>query len=156
MNSYFLRHEHTLEKSHHLYAVVKRIRSLFISPLPLMCLSLVLSACAIGPQVKVQRVDDQHYQATTLVQVLYQNPIRHYHVIAHLSIQGVPGQSPSQLLAALQDQASELGAEAIIIKETNTQSPPSLIYSPSGGQFSSRNSKIVTTYHAIAIRFTRN
>lgn len=142
--------------SHIQYHVMKRPGSFLIRPLSLLTLLMALSACANGPQVRVKPIGHLHYQAATLVQILYQKPIRSYYIIGYLSIQGVTGQSPAQLVAALQDKAAELGAEAIIIQESTTQRPPSLSYTPSGGQFTSSNAQPITSYQATAIRFTRD
>lgn len=120
----------------------------------LFIVTILLSACAVGPDSDLHKVSVDHASASVLVEVLYHKPRRPYRVVGRLHIQGVMGQSEAQLLAALQKRASALGAQAIIVQQQGATEPPSLQYNPAGGQFSMQPTQTIPAFAALAIRFT--
>lgn len=98
--------------------------------------SLVLIGCAgQGPEVVVRPVAAAHYAPTALVQVLEGLPRHPYAELAHMRADAPAGMSRAQLLAALQQAAGKLGADAIVVTRLSREGPPadSLRFAPSGG-----------------------
>ncbi|MGC8730961.1 MAG: hypothetical protein ACP5RC_01720 [Halothiobacillaceae bacterium] len=122
----------------------------------LLCGALLLSACASGPELQVQTLGTQHYPPTALVEVLSAAPPQPYLTIARLQIRGTSGQSPAQLLSALQAKAAALGANAIIVQDQTQTLPPTVNYNPSGGQYIAVPGQTIPAFSAQAIRFTDN
>ena len=71
-----------------------------------------------------------------------------------MRVQGLPGQSPTQLIAAIQGKAAALGAQAVIVHEKIITEPPTVTYNPSGGEYTTRPGQTIPEVSAVAIRFT--
>ncbi len=121
-----------------------------------VCLAIVgilLGACATGSDVRIQMLSTQTFPETNVVQVLSALPARPYVELARMDVQGQPGESPAQLLAAIQAKAAMLGADAVVVREGGRTLPPKVEYNPSGGQYSASPSQYLAAYSAIAIHF---
>ncbi len=97
-----------------------------------------LSGCAGQPGVAI---DVTHlegwgtYQPEAFIQVLQAPPATPFVPIARLTVNGVAGMDRAQALAALQQRAKELGANAIVITDQTESAAPSLTFNPSGGTY---------------------
>lgn len=76
------------------------------------------------------------YPPQPFVQVLQSRPAGGYVPVARLSISGSSGLDRAQALAALQQRARELGANAIIVNDETEPATPQLTLNPSGGSYS--------------------
>jgi hypothetical protein len=120
--------------------------------LVLLAILLSLASCASGPDIHVQSLTRQQYAPTSLVEVLSAPPAKPYVEIARIRVQGSAGESPAQLLAALQAKAGALGADAIIVKDESSSLPPAVTYNPSGGQYTAVPGQTIPAFSALAIR----
>ena len=67
--------------------------------------------------------------------MLQDRPAGGYVPVARLSISGSSGLDRAQALAALQQKAGALGANAIIVNDETEPEPPRLTFNPSGGSY---------------------
>lgn len=75
------------------------------------------------------------YPPQPFVQVLQDRPARGYVPVARLSINSSSGLDRAQALAALQQKARALGANAIIVNDETEPESPQLTFNPSGGSY---------------------
>lgn len=118
----------------------------------LLPLAAALTGCASGPSVHVQRLTEQRFPPAAYVQVLSAPPQQPYTAVARLSAQGAAGQDPAQLLALLQAQAAQLGANAIVVQDrSRSLPPPAPAFNPAGGQYQQPVGQTLPDYTALAI-----
>lgn len=122
-------------------------------------LSLIglLAACASAPvAISVQPLaGNGAYPAQAYIQVLESRPSTSYVPVARLVATGSAGLAEPQVLAALEDKARELGANALIVRNETTRTQPSLTYSPSGGQYAVSAPTPVPKYVGLAIHLPK-
>ncbi len=75
------------------------------------------------------------YPPEAFTQVLQSPPSTSYVPIARLAINGVAGLDRAQALAALEQRARELGANALIVTDQTQPAVPNLTFNPSGGTY---------------------
>jgi hypothetical protein len=75
------------------------------------------------------------YQPEPFIQVLQAPPATAYVPIARLVVNGAAGLDRAQALAAIEQRARELGANALIVTDQTGPQMPSLTFNPSGGTY---------------------
>lgn len=75
------------------------------------------------------------YGAQPYIEVLETTPSSGYIAIARIVATGSAGMTETQVLAALEQKARELGANGIVVENKSTTSEAKLMYSPAGGQY---------------------
>lgn len=117
----------------------------------------LLAACASAPvAISVHPLAGSGaYPSQAYIQVLESPPNSSYVPVARIVATGSTGLAKPQVLAALEDKARELGANAVIVRNETTRTQPSLTYSPSGGQYAVAAPATVPRFVAIAIHFSK-
>lgn len=97
-----------------------------------------LAACASAPvAISVHPLAGEGaYPPQAYINVLGAPPSGNYVPVARLVATGAAGLAEPQVLAALEDKARSLGANALVVKNETTTTQGGITYSPSGGQYS--------------------
>jgi hypothetical protein len=98
---------------------------------------LLLGGCAAQPgSVEVTRLAGSGaYPPQAFIKVLNAPPTQAYVPIARLVVSAAAGLDRAQALAAMQQKARELGANALIVSEEAQPPAPALTFNPSGGSY---------------------
>lgn len=118
-----------------------------------LLLGAALAGCAGGPLVRVEPLTQVVYPPSQLVEVLQAPPQRPYVALARLRGEAPAGTAGVQVVAALQQKAAALGADAIIVRDESRQVPARFQYNPAGGQYQSTPPEVIPIYSALAIRW---
>lgn len=117
----------------------------------------LLAACAGEPvAISVHPLaGNGAYPAQPFIQVLKSPPSGSYVPVARLVATSSAGLAEPQVLAALEDKARELGANAIIVRNETTTTQPGLTYSPSGGHYAVAAPTAVPKFLGLAIHVSK-
>lgn len=113
----------------------------------------LLAACAGSPvALSVQDLAGKGlYPPQPYVDVLTAPPPAGYVPVARLVATGAAGLEPAQILAAIEEKARELGANAVIVTDETRGGGTSLAYNPAGGQYGFTGPSASPRYAALAI-----
>jgi hypothetical protein len=116
-------------------------------------IAFLLIGCASEPaMIDVQYLSGKGaYPPQPYITVLNSTPSTNYVSIANLVATGSPGLTKTQLLAALQQKAQALGANAIIVTDESQTVTPNIAYNPAGGQYSVVPPQAVPKFSGLAI-----
>ncbi|MGC8712908.1 MAG: hypothetical protein ACP5RH_10995 [Leptodesmis sp.] len=119
-----------------------------------LAIAALLAGCATQP-VALQVKDLAGYGTFAppqFIKVLASPPLAGtFMPIARITALGANGMKEAQVLAALEDKARLLGANALIIKNESATLPPQLTYNPAGGQYVMSMPEAEPKYTALAI-----
>lgn len=118
-----------------------------------LSIALLLAGCASAPVAL--EVDDLAgkgaYAPSPFITVLNSAPIGTYVPIAQIVATGSAGITRTQILAALQDKAEKLGANAIIVQDQSEVLTPDITANPAGGQYSIPTPTTLPKFTGLAI-----
>jgi hypothetical protein len=118
----------------------------------LLCAMVLVACTASQPQV-VRPTGTTVYPPTQFVEVLDSAPSRPYVEIGVIDVPGEPGALRAQVLAQVQASAQQIGADAVILRDTSRQAPTAPRLNPTTGQYDTTGGQLIPSYKGIAIKY---
>lgn len=119
----------------------------------LFVLVSLLASCTGSPvALSVQDLAGKGmYPPQPYVDVLSALPSAPYVPVARLVATGASGLEPAQIVAAIEDKARQLGANAVVLSDETRSGGSTLAYNPAGGQYGFSGPSAPPRYGALAI-----
>ncbi len=119
-------------------------------------LVLLLVACApLAPDVRRTEGAPVFPASSFPPEVLAQAPSRPHVQVGVIDAKGVLGQTPSQVISRIREQAQQLGADAVILQDVSVRPPANSTFNPATGGFAVTQSDAIPAFKGIAIRYQR-
>jgi hypothetical protein len=117
---------------------------------------LLLAACApLAPDVRRTEGAPTFPASAFPPEVLEQVPARPHVQVGVVDAKGVLGQTPSQVIARIREQAQLLGADAVILQDVSVRQPAESTFNPAIGGFAVTQGSAIPAFKGIAIRYQR-
>lgn len=119
-------------------------------------LVLLLVACApLAPDVRRAEGTPAFPASSFPPEVLEQAPARPHVQVGVIDAKGVLGQTPSQVIARIRDQAQQIGADAVILQDVSVRAPANSTFNPATGGYAVTQGSAIPAFKGIAIRYQR-
>ena len=117
---------------------------------------LLLAACApLAPDVRRTEGTPTFPASAFPPEVLEQAPSRPYVQVGVVDARGVLGQTPSQVITRIREQAQQIGADAVILQDVSVRQPAESTFNPATGGFAVTQGSAIPAFKGIAIRYQR-
>ena len=119
-------------------------------------LVLLLVACApLAPDVRRVEGSPAFPASAFPPEVLEQAPARPHVQVGVIDAKGVLGQTPSQVIARIREQAQQIGADAVILQDVSVRPPANSTFNPATGGYAVTQGNAIPAFKGIAIRYQR-